>query len=529
MEMRKLRTLSMAVLALSLGLAAQELPPMDYFEIDDLQLVSHQAVLEGSEAYAGPTCSAIVLAWLADHGFRALLPDLNEDGVIDEQDTIILAERLSPAMRVQPERGALDPWLVDAVARYVAERYPDQFLIKIYDDTFREEYRAVMGRPFDPGLYPYIAFELRRNATHADYTDELLSAEGVILGLGQERERNRYFVGRSFRMSQQPEGWPIDVVDTSDDPGLTGLQAQVYPTYMREGETHWLVAYGGWQPLEFMLALSPTEEPGLGEEEHACAEGAFGYDVVTVDTEFGSFQVEECAVHDGDRDLYIYTVRNIDFLYNDCGICEFYLPNTGGFPTLDQWGPPGWLMNVWNPAGWSWTAPLGSCGIMPGESAVFGFAVPAPTVDVAYPAAVAACVNPTTGLVPRIKFITTGPGGAEEGCPDLIILRLTGCWGFDSQKRPFARVDVWVKNLGTETASNVQVCITAASQSTTVSAGTMPPGSTKHVTATVYLPVGTPAFPISVHVVVDCQDKIEECDETNNSANLTIGRADRCP
>lgn len=526
--MRRLGMFSVAVSLLALGLAAQELPPLDYFELGDLQLVPHQAVLEGTEAYTGPTCSAIVLAWLAEHGFRALLPDLNEDGVIDEQDTIILAGRLSPAMRVQPERGALDPWLVDAIARYLAERYPDQFLIKLYDDTFREEYRAVMGRPFDPGLYPHITFELRDNATHTDYTEELLSAEGVILGLGSERERNRFFVGRSFRMPQQPEGYPINVVDTSDDPGLADLQAQVYPTYMREGETHWLVAYGGWQPLEFMLALSPVREPELGEQEYTCAEGAFGYDVVTVDTEFGSFQVEECAVHSGERDLYIYTVRNIDFLYNSCGICDFYLPNSTGIPTLDQWGPLGWLQNAWNPVGWSWTAPLGSCGIMPGQSAVFGIAVPAPTVDVAYPAVVSTCVNPTTGLVPRIKFITTGPGGAEEGCPDLVIRRLSGCWGFDTQQRPFADVDVWVKNQGTETAFNVQVCITAAGQSITVSAGTMPPGSTRHVTATVYLPIGTPTFPISVQVEVDCQDKIEECDETNNAANFTIGRANSC-
>ena len=526
MEVRKSGLFNLAVSVLALGLAAQELPPLDYFQVSDLQLVSHQAVLEGTEAYTGPTCSAIMLAWLADHGFRALLPDLNEDGVIDEQDTLILAERLSPAMRVQLERGALDPWLVDAIARYVAERYPDQFLIKLYDDSFREEYRAVMGRPFDPGLYPHIAFELRGNATRADYSEELLSAEGVILGLGPERERNRYFVGRSFRMSQQPEGWPIDVVDTGDDPGLAGLQTQVFPTYMREGETHWLVAYGGWQPLEFMLALSPAEELGLGEEEYTCAEDAFGYDVVTVETEFGSFQVEECAVHAGERDLYIYTVRNIDFLYNGCGICDFFLPNTTGILTLDQWGPVGWLQNVWSQ--WSWTAPLGSCGIMPGQSAVFGIAVPAPTVDVAYPALVSACVNPIADLVPRIEFLTTGPGEAEEGCPDLVILRFTGCWNYDAKQRPFAKVDVWVKNQGTVAAYNVQVCVTADGQSTIVSAGTIAPGFTRHVNVVVYLPVGTLPFPLSVHVMVDCQDKIEECDETNNTANFTIGRADMC-
>lgn len=318
-------------------------------------------------------------------------------------------------------------------------------------------------------------------------------------------------------------------MDTSDDPGQAGLQGQVLPTYMREGERHWLVAYGGWQPLEFMLSLSPTQELGLGEEEYTCAENAFGYDVVTVDTEFGSFQVEECAVHDGDRDLYIYTVRNIDFLYNDCGLCEFYLPNTSGLPTWDQWGPPGWLMNVWALAGWSWTAPLGSCGIMPGESAVFGFAVPAPTVDVVHPATVATCVFPPVGVPSRplrIKFNTTGPG-VEEGCPELQVVRTSGCWYVDQQQRPVVRVEVWFKNAGTETAYGVDVCVTVEGTSATAFAGTVLPGITKHVTVTVTLPYGT-SPPYSVWIELDCKDDVDECDETNNTAHFTVTRADTC-
>lgn len=510
-------------------LAAQEIPPEEYFELRDLQLISHQEVLEGTLAYTGPTCSAIVLAWFAEHGFPALLPDLTGDGVVDEQDTIKLAEELAPEMGVEPDQGALDPRLVDALARYVADRYPDQFLIKIYDDTFREEYQAALGRPFDPSLYPHISFELNLNATHADYTRELLAAEGVILGLGQERERNRFFVGRSFRFQEQPEGWPIDMVDTSDDPSQPDLQGQVYPTYMREGELHWVVAYGGWQPLEFMLALSPTQEPELGEGEYLCAANAFGYDVVTVETEFGSFQVEECAVHDGDRDLYIYTVRNIDFLHQGCGLCEFYLPNTSGIPTLDQWGPPGWLVNVWDPAGWSWTAPLGSCGIMPGESAVFGFAVPAPTTDVVRPAMVSSCPDPYVFALQRllrIKFNTTGPQ-VEEGCPDLRILRTRGCWYISPRQRPVVRVEVWFENAGTETAYGVEVCVTADGTSATAFAGTVLPGATKHVTVEVTLPYGR-VPPYSVTVEVDCEDDVEECDETNNTAWLTVTRGNPC-
>ncbi|MGY4707062.1 CARDB domain-containing protein [Candidatus Bipolaricaulota sp. J31] len=510
----------------------QEIPLPECFQVTDLQLISHEEVSAGTVAYDGPTCAAIVLAWLADHGFRALLPDLNGDGTIDERDTVALAEKLSPDMRVRPDRGTLDPWLVDAIARYVGKRYPNQFVVKIYDDTFRQEYSATMGQSFDPNLYPNISFELYPNASRDDYAEELLSAEGVILGLGPERGHNRYFVGRSFEFQQGPGGWPIDVVDTSDDPGVVGLQGQVFPTYMRKSTTHWLVAYGGWQPLEFMLALSPLRKPGPTGEEYPCAINAFGYDVTKVETDFGAFEVEECAVHDGTRDLYIYTVRNIDFLHNGCGICEFFIPNTGGLATLDQWGPTGWLVNAWYPSGWSWTAPSGDCGIMPGSSAVFGFAVPAPTTDVVRPAMVSSCLpSPTVAGLEgrlRLKFSTTGPEVQEEGCPDLVVKKIRACWYIDAEQRVHVRVNVRVKNEGTTKASNVYVCITAGGQSTTEWAGTILPGSTDYVSAEITLPPGSLSFPIPVHVVVDCKDKVKECDETNNVANASVDRADTC-
>lgn len=521
-------------LFLPLGLVAlaQEVPTYEEFQISDLQLVSHQAVLQGTDAFTGPTCAAIVLAWFADHGFRGLLPDLTGDGVIDEEDTVALARRLARAMRVTPERGAPDPLLVDALARYVAERYPDQFVIKIFDDSFEKEYLAVVGKPFDPSLYPDIAFELRRNPTRDDYAAELLAAEGVILGIGRERSINRFFVGRSFRLEAQPGGWPVDVVDTSDDPAQEGLQGQVFPTYLREAAPHWLFAYGGWQPFEFMLSLSPTRLPAAGEVEHACAPGAFGYDVTTVETDHGTFEVEECAVREGDRDLYYYTVRNIDFLYNGCGICEFFIPNTAGFPTLAQWGPPGWLLNVWFPAGWLWTAPAGDCGIMPGSSAVFGFAVPAPTTDVPQPAAVSTCIagaSPTHLVLPEVahfKFTTTGPAAEEVGCPDLTITDTSGCW-YTSQNRFIVRVSAWVKNIGTATATDVEVCFEADGASKTISAGTLSPGTQKKVT--VGLDLGYKViFPITVKIEVDCEDEIDECKELNNDATVRIYREDQC-
>ena len=511
---------------------AQTIPPEDYFVISDLQLVSHEAVLEGGLGYAGPTCTAIVLAWFAEQGFPALLPDLNGDEVVDEQDTIQLAGDLVFQMEAEPLRGVSDPLLVDVLARYVAERYPDKFLIKVYDDDFREEYQVALGQPFSPDLYPHVALELYPHPTQQDYREEVLWGSGVILGLGQAGEANRHFVGRSFRFQEQPEGWPIDLVDTGDDPREEGLQGQVLPTYMVAGEPYWLVAYGGWQPLEFMLALAPRSWPetaweGLTVYPYGCPEEAFGHDVTTVETEFGSFQVEECALHADDHDLYIYVVRNIDFLYHDMGIIDIVLPNTRDFTTLGQWGMPGCLMNLRIDTGWSWTFP--PLGILPGEAAVVAIAVPAPTEDVAY-TGVTISYNPLPGDSERYiiyHFTTTGPGG-EVGCPDLRVVRATGCWFQNVQKQTLLGMEVWVENAGSAPARDVELRFTVLGRQIYEHLpGTILPGTRRRVEATLLL--GIDAYPpFHVRVEVDPKDLIEECDEANNTTTVKIDYPDCC-
>lgn len=278
------------------------------------------------------------MAWLARHGYPGLLPDLDGDGKIDEADTLLLAARFAVEMAVGPDRPALDPRLVDTLARYVSDLYRGEFALKVWDDTFEAEHQTVFGKPFSAGDYPLITIAVHPNAGHPDYTGELRSGEGVIVGLGRERETNAFFVGRSFRVEEAAEGWPVDFVDTSDDPFQAGFQGQVLATWMREGPTHTLVRYGGWVPLEFMLSLSPVERPSGESGPGPCPETAIGHDVVRVDTEWGSFRVEECVIRDGDRDLYTYTVTNVSFVYAGCGICEFYVPNSHSFPTLAPGG-----------------------------------------------------------------------------------------------------------------------------------------------------------------------------------------------
>ncbi len=528
------RLIAMGLLLVVLAGAGQEVPERKTFEVPDLQLISHEALSDGTVAHSGPVCAAIVMAWFARHGYPALLPDLNEDGVVDEADTLLLAARFAEEMGVRPDRPALDPRVMDALARYVADAYPHEFTLKVWDDTFEAEYRTVFARPLQQEDYPGIRIELHPNATHADYTGELLAAEGVILGLGRERESNTFFMGRSFELAKGGQGWPIDLVDTSDDPGMPGLQGQILPTVMQEGpDRWWLVRYGGWLPLEFMLSLSPVSVPGVGTPSGPCPPGAIGHDVVTVDSEWGSFRVEECVIREGDRDLYSYRVTNLSFVYNGCGLCEFFVPNFHGFPTLDQWGPPGWLVNPWGE--WSWMAPWGNCGVGVGGTAEFGFAVPAPTTDTWQGAAVAGC-PPTRAvekplLVPFVKFRTTGPGpGEETGCPDLTVVRLTACWRYTPRQEIEVVITAAIQNVGTAPSGGFWVCTEARDNSTMDHFASLAPGAVATLAAHLVVgsPVGGPLFPIPVTVFADCMYDVTECDEMNNEATYAVNRENLC-
>lgn len=512
----------------------QDVPPRTMFEVADLQLVSHEALPDGTVAHSGPVCAAIVMAWFAQHGYPALLPDLNGDGKVNEEDTLLLAARFAKDMEVKPDRPALDPRLMDVVARYVSGIYPKEFVLKLWDDTFATEYQAVFGKAFSVADYPLIQVVERPNASHADYVGELQAGEGVILGLGREKQTNTFFVGRSFEVKETADGWPIDVVDTSDDLSQAGLQGQVFPTLMRKSPDHWLVRYAGWMPLEFMLSLSPimrkTRTPAV---PGPCPRGAIGYDVVTVSSDWGDFRVEECVTRQGDRDLYSYRVTNISFLFEGCGICEFYVPNFHGFPTLDQWGPVTWFVNPWGE--WSWQAPPGDCGIGVGETGEFGFAVPAPTTDTWQQAAAAGCaVTPQPGVLafqtPRIKFRTTGPGpGEETGCPDLTVIRLSACWQYTPRQEIEVVVTAAIQNIGTAASAGFWVCTQAGSASTMDYFASLGKGDV--VTVSVTLTVGSPGmlpFPVPVTVFADCFYQVTECNESNNESSVSVGRASTC-
>jgi hypothetical protein len=250
----------------------QQEPP-ESFAVEDLELISLASVpdWENDWEYSRAVEAATVVAWLRHRGYVRLLDDLNEDGVIDELDTIELADRLGKgSMGCQEPKRPTDAWLLVGLAEYVAEKYPDVFELKIYDPGFPAEFEQKTGRSFAPDAIPGILLTLQSEPTFGAYMDELVEEEGVILGLEREPGRNLYFTGRSFlRDPVAPDTYAIDLVWAEEDWYRRGTQGKVLETAARQTDALYVDYQGEWMKVESMFALSPLYPPGEGPAE-AC-------------------------------------------------------------------------------------------------------------------------------------------------------------------------------------------------------------------------------------------------------------------
>ncbi|MBN1859768.1 hypothetical protein JW848_11290 [Candidatus Bipolaricaulota bacterium] len=511
------------------------------FEVSDLQLISWNGKADWGPSWTGPIEAATIVAWFHEHGFPRLLTDLNGDGVVDELDTTELADGFGRIpMRTEQRGFTTDARLVYALASYVAERYPDQFVLKLYDTGFPIEFAQDIGVPFAADAVPGIEMIIEPEPNVASYRFELQSAEGVILGIAQSEEINEFFAGRSFLLDPIDEQlYGIDMVWAKEDVWTTGTQGQVLATEARQTGAFYVLIEGSWRLVEFMLALSPVVEPGEGDpgqQESPCPEDAVAYDVTTTDTPYGRVEIEECVTREDNVDTYTYTVHNISFLFNDCGICWFAIPNFLGLPTIDQTGPACWFINPYTwPVGWDWKAPLGNCGILPGEAAVFEFSVPGPTIDIFLNGGVMGCptaiypVSATDGVLEvatesdgirelrrPVAVRTTGPGEGPGPCPDLVaeVLRVV-C---DPMLDQYAVViTARVVNIGLVPAGPSDAAIAATYGGVVEPVPALGPGDDYVFTTTVYIPAGIgPVCPLAVNVRADSGGVIVECDEDNN-------------
>lgn len=238
--------------------------------LTDLQLLSQESLPHWTPAWTGPIQGATIAAWFAEHGYPALIHDLNRDGVVDELDTIELANDFGLGiMQTETPRGTTDVRLVVGLATYFANFYPDEFVLKIYDLGFPTEFAAQGYGTFAPDAIPGIILELKEEPSIQAYIHELSTGEGVIVGLEEgEVDRNRYLAGRSFLSEPTYEGYtPLDFAWAQEDRWKAGHQGQVLETVAKMENRFYLDFQGNWTLVEFMLALSPIEEEADGTAE----------------------------------------------------------------------------------------------------------------------------------------------------------------------------------------------------------------------------------------------------------------------
>ena len=129
---------------------------------DDLELISQQSLPTWSARWTGPIEAATILAWLAENGYGQFVRDSNGDGVVDELDTIQLADDMGRLlMGTETQRGTTDARLVLGLAQYVAGLYPDEFVLKIYDVGFPSELLAEGLGAYSPTMVPGILLEVK--------------------------------------------------------------------------------------------------------------------------------------------------------------------------------------------------------------------------------------------------------------------------------------------------------------------------------------------------------------------------------
>jgi len=514
-------------------LQPSELEAFNGYVRSSLHLISQESKPDWSPRWTGPIEAATILAWLHQHGYSEFLQDYNEDGEIDELDTIELADILGKhLMQTETPVGTNDARLVIGLARYVAERYPGEFVLKIYDPGFPAEFEAE-GETFAPDAIPGIELRLMGEATLEAYKHEMETAEGVIVGLEESEGENTYLAGRSYLYEETPAGYtPVDFAWSEEDRFEPGNQGRILETVAMQDDFLYVDYRMGFTYVECMLALSPIDHPDFVSMHYNCPDDALAYHVTENTTPHGTIRVEECVIREGDYDIYVWIVTNIDFLWDGCGVCTFGVANSG-ISAVSHSGPPFWNYTQ-TPWGWFWTAPPWSCGFEKNQTAVFAVIVPGPTMDAWVPAMVRACGPPMSPRVPSYGVRTTGPLEIDLGdCPD-IELRVDD-HSCSTEPDGSLKITVWpseIENVGgapVTTAFTVVAFAPGYSGSTGVNilGPDLPfnPGDVIALPSMVFtIPAGEvpdPPCPIGIRVVADSSFAVDECGrEANNTVDF---------
>ena len=229
------------------------------FVLEELHLIHWEDIPEGKPSYTGPVSAAILMAWYAEHGYPLLLSDLNGDGRINEEDTLLLARDFGEAMGgrlIDDKLG--DPFIVYPLARYIAERYPNEFRMLVYDESFPEEVERDLGQPFAPTEVAGIVLDVLENPFYELYVHHLEAQRPGIVGIGFDiPEWNDFAVSRSYIPIEEPGGRPVDLASTGYE---QFAREPVWETLMRLEPERWGFLMPEWVPFEILIILLPEDE-----------------------------------------------------------------------------------------------------------------------------------------------------------------------------------------------------------------------------------------------------------------------------
>ena len=562
----------------------------DYVALEELHLISWEYLPHGHPSHTGPVSAAVLMAWYAMHGYARLLPDLSGDGRVDEDDTVLLAQELAEVMAAGDREGICDPLVVDVLASYVEERYPNEFVMLLFDPSFPDEVRSKTGHPFDPWMYPGIEVVVLEEPTHEIYVRLLEEGRPGIVGYGHEHGENRYSVSRSREVHEQGGAWPVDLVNT-DHAGF-GPEA-VWETGLRWEDGRWWFVSPEWAPFEIFIVLIPQDPaqahaddgtgvpgtppggssdggsgtdqtpppgsstwgsgPGSSEPDPPPGSSSWGDDessdlaISMHNTGLEPFDAAHAAP--GEQVRYMLQVWHTGPDIPRSVVAELTIP----FGVQVDWigGNPA-EMAGWPGRHFLWTLPEGSlqvanpaAGMTPGVDVwleEFQITVDeniCTTLDFSFEVSSATpdpnLLNNWGTLIESFGPCNGGsdPGGqpTPSGLPNLWATNVTGCWVWsaDGQEHVVTTVTGIVHNGGQESASNVRARITAGGVSKTVYVGTLAAGAQKTISATVTIGAyDNVQWPVGTSITVDPSRQIEEADETNNTTDSSFPESNEC-
>ncbi len=546
----------------------------DYFALEDLHLISWEHLPYGHPTHTGPVSTAVLMAWYATHGYPQLLSDLNYDGEISEDDTVLLAQQFAEEMAADDREGVFDPFVVDVLATYIGENCADEFILLIFDPSFADEYRIWMNREYDPDRYPGVEIILLQEPDLDTYVGLLEDYHPGIVGCGMEPEPNRYSVSRSHERSVDDDEGPVDLVNT--DRSYFGPEP-VWETELRMGGELWWFTSPEWTPFEILIVPIPRDEdaeagdsgvpddspdtpPGGtpsggtdGESTPPPGDSSWGHDessdltIVVFNSGLEPFDVAQNAPGEQVRHLLQvwhtgpHIPRNV--------VVELTIP----FGVQIDWvgGNPA-EMTGWPGRHFVWSVPEGSLqvahpslGMTPGVDVwLEGFQI---TVDESICTTLElACEVSSTTLDPNLsnnvaslmESFGSCNGDSNSGTqpppstlPNLWVTNMTGCWEWsgDGREHVMATVTGIVHNGGQAAASSVRVCISAGGETTSEYVGTISAGSQRRVSATIDIgPYDRVSWAVPTSITADPGNLIQEADESNNMTRSSFPESSEC-